>query len=100
MPIEETTARTARDSRLNLRTSSKQDSLIRQAAQAKDMTVSEFVLEAATSTAEQVLADRRLFVVSEEAWQAFEAALERPAVHKPALRALLQRDSQLEPPLK
>jgi uncharacterized protein (DUF1778 family) len=97
MPTEESaTARTARDSRLNIRTSAKQDTLIRQAAQAVDKSVSEFVLHSATSSAEHVLADRRYFVVTEDAWQAFEAALERPAVFKPRLHDLLNEDSPFE----
>jgi uncharacterized protein (DUF1778 family) len=99
MPIEEAApARPARDSRLNIRTSAKQDNLIRQAAQAVDKSVSEFVLDSATATAEHVLADRRYFAVSDAAWQAFEAALERPAVFKPRLHDLLNEDSPFEPP--
>ena len=98
MPTEEAaTARTVRDSRLNIRTSAKQDSLIRQAAQAVDKSVSEFVLDSATATAEHVLADRRYFAVSDDAWQAFEAALERPAVFKPRLNELLNEESPFEP---
>jgi uncharacterized protein (DUF1778 family) len=98
MPTEEaTTARPTRDSRLNIRTSAKQDKLIRQAAQAVDKSVSEFVLDSATATAEHVLADRRYFAVTDEAWQAFEAALERPAVFKPRLHELLNEDSPFVP---
>ena len=98
MPIEDTaSARPARDSRLNIRTSAKQDTLIRHAAQAVDKSVSEFVLDSATATAEHVLADRRYFAVSDEAWHAFEAALGRPAVFKPRLHDLLAEDSPFEP---
>ncbi|NED99295.1 type II toxin-antitoxin system TacA family antitoxin [Phytoactinopolyspora halotolerans] len=98
MPNEEAAAaRPVRDSRLNIRTSAKQDKLIRQAAQAVDKSMSEFVLDSATATAEHVLADRRYFAVSDDAWQAFEAALERPAVFKPRLQELLNEDSPFEP---
>ena len=99
MPSEETatTTRPTRDSRLNIRTSFKQDTLIRQAANALDKSVSEFVLESATSNAEHVLADRRFFPITEEAWQAFEAALDRPAVYKPRLAELLSEESPFEP---
>ena len=99
MPTEEAaTARPARDSRLNIRTSAKQDKLIREAARAVDKSVSEFVLDSASATAEHVLADRRYFTVSDDAWQAFEAALDRPAVFKPRLYELLNGDSPFEPP--
>ncbi|MFZ1287572.1 MAG: DUF1778 domain-containing protein [Candidatus Phosphoribacter sp.] len=98
MPTEEAaTARPARDSRLNIRTSAKQDNLIRQAAHAVDKSVSEFVLDSATATAEHVLADRRYFAVSDAAWQAFEASLGRPAVLKPRLHDLLNEASRFEP---
>jgi len=96
-PEEGAVARHARDSRLNIRTSAKQDNLIRQAAQALDKSVSEFVLDSATATAEHVLADRRYFAVSDEAWQAFEAAIERPAVFKPRLHSLLNEESLFVP---
>lgn len=93
---EAATARRARDSRLNIRTSAKQGNLIRQAAQAVHKSVSEFVLDSATATAEHVLADRRYFAVSDDAWQAFEAALERPAVFRPRLHELLNEGSPFE----
>lgn len=98
MPTEDavTTTRQARDSRLNIRTSAKQDTLIRQAASALDKSVSEFVLDSTLSNAEHVLADRRFFAVTDEAWQAFEAALERPAVYKPRLNELLSEESIFE----
>lgn len=97
MPTEETPARATRDSRLNIRTSAKQDTLIRTAAEAQNKSVSEFMLDSATAAAEDVLADRRFFAITEESWQAFEAALDRPAVFKPSLAELLHEDSPFEP---
>lgn len=97
MPTEDTPARTPRDSRFNIRTSAKQDTLIRTAAESQDKSVSEFVLDSATAAAEDVLADRRFFAITEESWEAFEAALDRPAVFKPSLAELLNEDSPFEP---
>lgn len=37
------------------------------------------------------LADRRLFVLDAEQWEAFQRALARPAEDKPGLRTLLHR---------
>ncbi len=79
----------AKDARLNLRTSARQDELIRHAAQAVDKSVTEFVLDSATIAAEQVLADRRWFLLDERAWSEFQALLERPAVDKPRLREFM-----------
>jgi uncharacterized protein (DUF1778 family) len=41
-------------------------------------TVSGFVLRAATEAAADILADRRTFVLDEQAWQVFDQALSRP----------------------
>jgi len=85
----------SRDARLNLRTTAKQDALIRLAAQATSKTVTDFVLDSASNAAEQVLADRRWFLLDDAAWASFEDLLERPAVLKPRLRDLLTQESDL-----
>lgn len=81
--------RKQRDSRLNLRTSAQQQTLIRHAAAALDKSVTDFVLESATTNAERVLADRRWFVLSDENWTAFEELLDAPVAKAPKLAALL-----------
>ena len=89
MPSQFTSERSQRDARLNLRTSAQQQQLIRSAAAAVDKSVTDFVLESATSNAERVLADRRWFVISENAWTDLEALLDTPVVRAPKLAALL-----------
>jgi uncharacterized protein (DUF1778 family) len=81
--------RTPRRSRLNLRTSSHQDELIRRAASALDKSVTEFVLESATAHAERVLTDRRWFALDDERWERFQELLDAPAPDLPKLRRLL-----------
>jgi uncharacterized protein (DUF1778 family) len=88
--IHESTS--SRDARLNLRTTSAQASLIRRAAEASHKSMTDFVLESATSAAEQVLADRRWFQLTDINWTEFEAILDRPAIHKPRLAALLESE--------
>ena len=85
----------ARATRLNLRASARQDTLIRLAAQATNKSVTAFVLDSASAAAEQVLADRRWFMLDESAWDAFQDALERPAVVKPRLAELLAEETDL-----
>lgn len=70
---------TVKDRRLNLRTTALQDDRLRQAAEAMNKSVSEFVLESAVERAEIVLADQRWFVLSEENFSRVEQLLERPA---------------------
>lgn len=85
----------SREARLNLRTTAKQDTLIRLAAQATSKTVTDFVLDSASNAAEQILADRRWFLLDDAAWAAFEDSLERPAVVKPRLRELLADEASV-----
>jgi len=94
-PIE-AESRAPREARLNLRASTKQGVLIRQAALASDKSVTEFILESATTAAEHVLADRRRFDLDAAEWKAFQVALERPAVLKPKLRTLLGERSTFD----
>ncbi|MFC4534025.1 DUF1778 domain-containing protein [Sphaerisporangium dianthi] len=84
--------RSARETRLNLRASARQDALIRLAAQATNTTVTSFILDSASKAAEQVLADRRWFMLDDASWAAFEDSLERPAVIKPRLTELLSEE--------
>lgn len=98
MPSQFTAERNQRDTRLNLRTSAQQQQLIRSAAAALDKSVTDFVLESATSNAERVLADRRWFVLSEEAWVEFEALLDAPVARTPKLAALLSEPTVFDSP--
>jgi uncharacterized protein (DUF1778 family) len=85
-------------SRLNLRASAQQDALIRKAAESVGRSVTDFVLDSACTTAEQVLADRCHFVLDDDAWQRFMAALDQPATDKPRLAKLLSEPSVLDRP--
>jgi uncharacterized protein (DUF1778 family) len=57
--------------------------------------VTDFVLDSASNAAEQVLADRRLFMLDDAAWASFEDLLERPAVTKSRLATLLVEEPKL-----
>jgi uncharacterized protein (DUF1778 family) len=80
-----------RSHRLNVRIASTDDALFRRAATAAHESLSEFVIESARERAERVLADRTRFVLSEEQWTAFQAALDRPAEPLPSVVELFQR---------
>ncbi|MCW5700537.1 MAG: DUF1778 domain-containing protein [Rhodospirillales bacterium] len=85
-----------KEDRLNLRASSRQTSLIREAADTVGKTMTDFVLDSACSKAEEVLADRRHFVLDDDAWARFMEALDRPARAKPRLKELLETPSVLD----
>jgi len=78
-----------RSGRLGIRTTPAQAALIQRAAEATRKSVTEFVLSSVCEKAEQTLLDQRLFMVDEENWLAFQAALERPALVKMGLQSLI-----------
>ena len=80
----------ARTERLNLRTTAREDALIRSAAEIQDKTVSEFVLDAATAAAQNAILDQRSFRLSEKAWNEFIEYLDRPAKYDPTRAALMK----------
>ena len=83
--------KTIRTRRLNLCATERQEKLIRTGAEARGVSVKDFILEGACLQAEHALADRRDFVASSRQWQAFVDALDRPARVKPALAQLFSR---------
>ena len=85
-----------KNARLGLRASEQQRALLQAASRAESTTVSDFVLKHATRAAEDVLADRRIFMLSTERWEAFTDALDRPTRELPQLRTLLEAPSVLE----
>lgn len=81
---------------MHLRVEPGQKALLEAASSASGSTVSAFVLKAATEAAADILADRRVFVLDEAGWQAFDQALERPAAEVSGLRELLSTPTVLD----
>lgn len=81
--------------RIDVRASTSVKQLLQEAARSCHKNVSEFLLDAGVIAANQALADRRHFVLSEDQWQAFEQALDRPVQAKPRLKALLSEPGVL-----
>ena len=83
------TTRTLRDQTINIRVSRQQRDVIDQAAQALGKSRSDFMVETAYREAEQVLLDRTVFTLDEQAFAEFEAMLDAPPAPTDALRNLL-----------
>jgi len=96
MPIEQEDLRANKSERLSLRASATQRTLLREASQAEGTTVSDFVLRSAIRAAEGVLADRRVFALSDDRWNAFIEILDSPAQELPRLRTLLESRTILD----
>ena len=76
-----------RDERLNLRATAAEKRLLERAAIASHMSSTQFILQAALRSAEDVMVDETRFVLEPEEWSEFAAMLERPARSIPALAA-------------
>ena len=77
-PVQ-TTGATTKGERFNIRAKREEKALVEQAAAASHMTTSQFVMQAALRSAEEVLADQTRFSISPEQWDSFVTALDQPA---------------------
>jgi uncharacterized protein (DUF1778 family) len=85
-----------KDARLNFRLTRHDDELVRDAASALGQSVTEFVTESVVQRAHSVLADRRVFELSDVQWDRFVLALDRPSKPNPRLLKLLSLPSETE----
>lgn len=85
-----------KEDRLELRLESERRQLLDQAAKTAGLSTSAFVLEHATLAAQQMLADRTVFVLPPDRWDAFVELLDRPEQPVEGLAAFLARPSILE----
>lgn len=82
-------ARAVRTEKLDLRLSSSDKRTLEAAASVSSRSVSDFVRESALSRADEMLADRRAFVLSKAKWTEFQAALDAPTRPLPRMQRLL-----------
>jgi uncharacterized protein (DUF1778 family) len=81
--------------RVEVRVSSRQDALIRQAADLENTTVTAFVLDSVTAKAQQVVRRHRDLVLANEDFDRFILELDAPAAPVPELVALFERHPKL-----
>ena len=90
-----TTATHSKSERIDVRASAPVKQLLQEAARVAHKNVSEFLLDAGIIAANQTLADRTRFELSDEQWLAFQDALDQPVVAKPRLKKLLSEPGLL-----
>ena len=86
----------SKSEQIDVRASAAVKQLLQEAARASHKNVSEFLLDAGINAANQALADRLRFELSEADWEAFQTALDRPVSAKPKLKALLNNPGLLD----
>lgn len=89
---------TTKTERWNLRVTPAQDAVVRRVLEERGESLNEFVVRHAVQAAHDDLADRRVFVVDNEAWDELQQLLARPPAANPAVTKLLSNPSVLEPP--
>ena len=76
---------------VNFRTSSERLAVIDRAAEIRGLTRTEFVLRSSEAAAIEILNERPVIALDDEAWDDFAAALDAPAVIDPAVKARYAR---------
>ena len=85
----------SKSERIDVRASAPVKQLLQEAARVSHKNVSEFLLDAGIMAANQTLADRARFELSDEQWLAFQSALDQPVRAKPKLKKLLSEPGLL-----
>ena len=85
----------SKSERIDVRASAPVKQLLQEAARVAHKNVSEFLLDAGIIAANQTLADRARFELSDEQWRAFQIALDQPVSAKPKLKKLLSEPGLL-----
>ena len=82
-----------RETKVQLRMRPMQKSVIARAAELKQTTLTNFMVERAFEAAQNILADQAHFYLSPEKWDEFTTALDAPPQDNPRLRRLLTEPS-------
>jgi uncharacterized protein (DUF1778 family) len=89
-------ARAARTEKLDLRISRDAKQKLRAAADVREKSVSEFVLDSALIAADEALLDRRRIVLGPEEWERFLRALDEPPKPNDRLKRLFGKPNPFE----
>jgi uncharacterized protein (DUF1778 family) len=84
--------------RWTLRVTPAQDAAVRRVLDATGESLNEYVVRHAVEAAHHDLADRRVFMIDDAAWNELQALLDRPPAYRPELAKLLASPSVLDQP--
>ena len=80
-----------KETRLSIRATEPEKTILMQAAKARHTNISQFVLQASLDAAHAVLVDQSEFRLTPEEWKAFCDRLDAPAKEIPALQELFRK---------
>jgi len=87
-----------RSDKLDIRISPEAKRILQEAARARHTTISQFVIDSALVTANEVLAERSRVGLNSEQWMAFMAALDAPPRTHERMKRLLREPTVLDRP--
>lgn len=90
------TTTSQRSDKLDIRISPEAKRLLQEAARERHTTISQFVIDSALTTANEVLAERLRIGLNTEQWAAFMAALDAPPRTHERMARLLKEPSILD----
>jgi len=82
-----------KEARLSIRTTQEQKRAIEEAARARQVSASQFVMQSSLQAAEEVLAEQSRFTLSQQQWDEFVTLLDRPARVIPQVRRAAAKNS-------
>ena len=85
-----------RTDKLDIRISPAAKRILQEAARERHSTISQFVIDSAMRTAQEVLGERTQIGLDTEQWTAFVAALDAPAQRHPRMERLLKEPTVLD----
>ena len=91
--ISRSSSEKPKTSRLGFRASEPQVNLIRMASDISHKSLTNFIMDSAYQTAEKVILEQRLFIVSKEIFQKFSDMLDRPIQENEGLNNLFSSPS-------
>lgn len=87
----------SKTARIEIRASEAQRELINRGAAARNITVSEFIIETMCLQSEMAILDQRSIFVSDKEFAAFEKTLSRPVKANEGLKRLFSKEFQWPP---
>jgi uncharacterized protein (DUF1778 family) len=89
-------AANAKSMQLNMRVQPAQRDVIARAAKIRHKSMTDFVIDAATEAAEDVLLNQRAFMVEDDQFEALVRAMDSPVSENPALQRTLSTPAPWE----
>jgi uncharacterized protein (DUF1778 family) len=90
------TSSSQRSDKLDIRISPQAKRVLQEAARERQTTISQFVIESALNTAQEVLAERTRIGLNNKQWAAFMEALDAPPQRHPRMERLLKEPTVLD----